>query len=56
MVKSDVVAYAELVVRVLKSPGLLQALRGGAARTAAKYSMEAMVENFRSGIVRCLAS
>jgi glycosyltransferase involved in cell wall biosynthesis len=56
IVQPDVVAYAELVVRVLKSPGLLQALRAGAARSAAKYSMEAMVENFRSGIVRCLAS
>jgi glycosyltransferase involved in cell wall biosynthesis len=56
MVQPDVLAYAELVVRVVKSPGLLQALRVGAARSAAKYSMEAMVENFRSGIVRCLAS
>ena len=56
IVQPDVVAYAGVVTRVLKSPGLLQALRAGATRSAAKYSMDAMVENFRSGIVRCLAS
>jgi L-malate glycosyltransferase len=56
MVQPDVVTYAEMVVRVMKNPELLQDLQAAAARSATKYSMDAMVENFRSGIVRCLAS
>lgn len=47
--------YAEAVARLLSNPKELQLLREGAANSAEKYSMEAMVENFKRGIVRCLA-
>lgn len=50
----DPAAYADTAVRVLKSPELLHNLRLGARRSADKYTLDAMVENFRIGILRSL--
>jgi glycosyltransferase involved in cell wall biosynthesis len=55
MTAPDVETYAQAVARLLSNPQELQLLRGGAAKSAEKYSIEAMVENFRRGIVQCLA-
>lgn len=55
MTSPDSAAYAEAVTLLLSDPKELQRLREGAANSAEKYSMEAMVENFRRGIVQCLA-
>lgn len=51
----DPEAYAQAVCRLLSNPADLQLLRDGAARSAEKYSIEVMVENFKKGIVQCLA-
>ncbi|MGB2673195.1 MAG: glycosyltransferase family 4 protein [Candidatus Acidiferrum sp.] len=48
-------AYARAVSRLLSNEKELQLLREGAANSASKYSIEAMVENFRQGIMQCLA-
>jgi L-malate glycosyltransferase len=55
MTPPDAEAYAEAVARLLSNPKELQRLREGAANSAEKYSMEAMVDNFKRGIVQCLA-
>lgn len=49
-------AYARAIVAVLSNPGMLRHLRDGAAVSAEKYSIEAMVERFKRGLVRCLAN
>ena len=49
MTSPDSAAYAEAVTLLLSDPKELQRLREGAANSAEKYSMEAMVENFRRG-------
>jgi glycosyltransferase involved in cell wall biosynthesis len=48
-------AYAASIVGVLSDKVLLNRLREGAREAASQYTMEAMVENFRTGIKRCLA-
>jgi glycosyltransferase involved in cell wall biosynthesis len=48
-------AYARAVAFLLSNPKELHLLRVGAANSAEKYSIEGMVENFKKGIVQCLA-
>jgi glycosyltransferase involved in cell wall biosynthesis len=48
--------FADAVVEVLAAPGLMLKLRRGAAKAGSKYTMEAMVENFSSGVKKCLAN
>jgi glycosyltransferase involved in cell wall biosynthesis len=48
-------AYATAISAILSDKERLGALREGAAASGARYSIEAMVENFRSGILQCLA-
>ncbi len=48
-------SYADAVVDLLLQPQKLHQLQEGARLSAGKYSIEAMVENFRRGIVQCLA-
>lgn len=50
----DPAAYASTVASLLSNPAQLRTLRQGAAASAKKYSIEAMVENFRCGILQCL--
>jgi glycosyltransferase involved in cell wall biosynthesis len=55
MTAPDPEAYAQAVALLLSNPKELQLLREGAASSAQKYSIEAMVENFKRGIGQCLA-
>jgi L-malate glycosyltransferase len=48
-------AYARAVAKLLSNPRELQLLREGAAISAEKYSIEAMVESFKQGILQGLA-
>ena len=54
MTDPDPEAYACAITGLLSNPRELQFLREGAAKSAGKYSIEAMVENFADGILRCL--
>lgn len=55
MTAPDPEAYAQAVSLLLSNPKELQLLREGAANSAKNYSIEAMVENFKRGILQCLA-
>jgi L-malate glycosyltransferase len=55
MTAPDAEAYAQAVTTLLSNPKELQLLREGAAKSAEKYSMEVMVENFKRGIMQCLS-
>jgi glycosyltransferase involved in cell wall biosynthesis len=55
MVPRNDETYAETVVQVLGDSPLLLRLREGALRSAEKYTVDAMVENFRAGVMRCLS-
>lgn len=50
----EVGAYARAVIDALNDPCKLKTLREGASKSAQKYSVEAMVQNFHDGILRCL--
>ena len=47
-------AYAAAIAEVLSTPSLMHQLREGAVAGGSRYTMEAMVENFSRGILRCL--
>jgi glycosyltransferase involved in cell wall biosynthesis len=47
-------AFAASVTEVLSNPVLREKLRNGAREAGSRYTMEAMVQNFRLGIKRCL--
>jgi glycosyltransferase involved in cell wall biosynthesis len=55
MTAHDVDAYAAAAIRLFRNPEELCVLQEGARSSARKYSIEAMAENFRKGIGRCLA-
>ena len=48
-------AFADAVFEVLTKPALMATLRHGAALAGSKYTIEAMVENYRAGVNQCLA-
>ena len=50
----DTSAYSDAVARVFSDGLLLAKLKEGALRSSRRYSMSAMVERFRSGILQCL--
>ena len=52
----DLQAYADAVVQSLETPSLMAKLRQGAVAARSRYTIEAMVENFGTGIKQCLAS
>jgi glycosyltransferase involved in cell wall biosynthesis len=54
MTAHDVHAYAAVVAQYLLEPSRLARLVEGCKRSAAKYTIENMVENFARGIERCL--
>lgn len=51
----DTRSYADGVITLLADETRLANIRKSAAQSAEKYSMDAMVENFRVGILKCLA-
>lgn len=50
----DASSLAEGVIQVLSDAKLKESLRQGALESGSTYTMEAMVENYRRGIHRCL--
>lgn len=52
--RPDSDAYARAIVTLLSNPDQLRSLRDGAAISAEKYSIEAMVDRFKRGLIRCL--
>jgi glycosyltransferase involved in cell wall biosynthesis len=55
MAAHEVDAYADAAIRLFANTRELHVLQEGARSCGKKYSIEAMVENFREGIARCLA-
>ena len=49
-------AFAESILKVLRDPDLMETLRRGARASGSRYTMEAMVNNFSTGIKQCLAA
>ena len=47
-------ALANAIVEVLSNPALKEQLRQGAVESGEKYTMGAMVDNFRLGVKQCL--
>jgi glycosyltransferase involved in cell wall biosynthesis len=56
MTKDDLVEYSAAVVRVLTDTTFKQKLMDGCEISAKQYTIENMVDNFASGIVKCLNS
>ena len=52
--RPDLSVYADTVADVLTNRSLHARLSAGALASADQYSVETMVQNFRSGILRCL--
>jgi glycosyltransferase involved in cell wall biosynthesis len=48
-------AYAQAAIQLLQDPDKFERLRVGARLSCQKYSVQAMVENFHTGIQRCLS-
>ena len=55
MTPHDPDAYAKAIGQVLTTPALMAKLRQGAIAGGFRYTMEAMVENFRASITECVA-
>jgi L-malate glycosyltransferase len=49
-------AFAETILGVVSDAALMEKLRSGAREAGSRYTMEAMIANFRKGINNCLAS
>jgi len=47
--------FAQAILDVIFDPGLMARLRRGASESGDRYTMEAMVQNYRVGIHKCLA-
>lgn len=47
-------AFATAIVETLSDPDMMKRLRRGAKESSTRYTMEAMIENYRTGIKRCL--
>jgi len=54
IVPRDADIYAEIVVRLLQDRASLLRLREGALKSAGTYTLNAMADNFRAGVMRCL--
>lgn len=55
LVAHDVQAFTDSILNVLFDPSLMERLRRGAHESGNQYTMEAMVENYRVGVHKCLA-
>jgi len=49
-------AFADTIVDTLSTPSMMSRLRAGALKSSDRYTMEAMVNNFSTGIRKCLIS
>jgi len=48
-------AFAASIVETLSDPGAMERLRRGAKESSARYTIEAMIDNYSTGIKKCLA-
>jgi L-malate glycosyltransferase len=48
-------AFAAAIVETLSDSGMMERLRRGARESSARYTIEAMIDNYRTGIKKCLA-
>ena len=48
-------AFAASIVETLSDPGAMERLQRGAKESSVRYTIEAMVDNYSTGIKRCLA-
>jgi glycosyltransferase involved in cell wall biosynthesis len=55
LIENNLDAYSEAVSRLLTAPGALSEFKRAASDSGRTYTMEAMVHNFREGIVSSLA-
>jgi glycosyltransferase involved in cell wall biosynthesis len=55
IIAHDIRAYATAVTDLFKDPNLMARLRTGATQSGCLHSIENMVQNFRLGILSCLA-
>jgi glycosyltransferase involved in cell wall biosynthesis len=55
LVAHDAQVFADSILDVLFDSSLMERLRRGARESGDRYTMEAMVENYRIGIHKCLA-
>lgn len=53
--RNDVQSYAQAVIRCMEDDALRSQLQEGCRRSARRFSLDSMVENFAGGIERCLA-
>lgn len=51
----DADAFATSIVETLSDPVAMERLRRGARASSTRYTMEAMIDNYSTGIKRCLA-
>ena len=51
----EAAAFAASIVETLSDPGTMERLRRGARDSSTRYTIEAMVDNYSTGIKRCLA-
>ncbi len=56
MTSNEVTGYAEEVVELLSNEKALERLKAGCSDSSTLYSTENMVQNFKNGVVKCLAS
>jgi L-malate glycosyltransferase len=48
-------AFATAIAETLSDPAMMERLRRGARESSTRYTMETMIENYSTGIKRCLA-
>jgi L-malate glycosyltransferase len=51
----DAEAFATSIVETLSDPGAMERLHRGARESSLRYTMEAMIDNYSTGIKKCLA-
>jgi L-malate glycosyltransferase len=55
IVPHEQTAFADSIIEVLSEPVSMERLRRGARESGGKITMEAMIQNFRLGVTKCLA-
>jgi L-malate glycosyltransferase len=55
LTRHDARSIADAILEVFSNPKLREKLREGARESGSRYTMGAMVQNYRSGIKKCLA-
>ena len=56
MAEDDIASYVKEVIELLTNENALERLKAGCLESSTLYSTESMVQNFKNGVVKCLAS